>query len=137
MKHQTRLRFELGGFEAEGIELRLSRGRLLYSKTTGPFQAQPPQPIQPTEDQWHQFWEEVDRIGVWAWLPEYFNPNVLDGTQWWLELRHGERKVKSEGSNLYPGSTDMDYTPDSAFAQFLRALAHLTGQHDLAFNGEV
>jgi hypothetical protein len=133
MKPQAQLQFELGGSEAERMELRLSRGRLLYTKATGPFPARPPQTIQPTGQQWRQFWLEVDRIGVWAWLPEYTSPDVvLDGTQWRLELCHGARKVKSEGSNAFPASTGMDRTIDPAFAQFLRALAHLTGQQDIA-----
>jgi hypothetical protein len=129
---RTRLRFNIGGFEAEGFDLRLSRGRIHYRRTVGPCPGPEPQVIRPTEEQWRQFWLEVDRIGVWAWLPEYVNPNVLDGTQWSLELRYGERKVKSEGSNLYPGSTGIDYSANSPFAQFLRALATLTGQPEIA-----
>jgi len=108
---RTRLRFNIGGFEAEGFDLRLSRGRIHYRRTVGPCPGPSPQVIRSTEEQWRQFWLEVDRIGVWAWLPEYVNPNVLDGTQWSLELRYGERKVKSEGSNLYPGSTESTTPP--------------------------
>ena len=132
VKPRTQLRFGLGAFEADGFKVRLSRGRLPYSTTTGLIPSQSPETSRPSEEQRHQFWQEVDRVGVWAWLPGYVNPNVLDGTQWRLELRHGERKVKSEGSNLYPGSAGIDYTADSPFAQLLCALAHLTAQPDIA-----
>ena len=132
MRPRTRLRFESGGLEAEGIALRLLRGRLLYSKTIGPFPAQPPQSIKPSEDQWFEFWQEVDRIGVWAWLTEYINPDVLDGTQWSLELSHSGRRIKCEGSNAYPGCPKIDHPDDGPFADFLRALARLTGQPDIA-----
>ena len=84
------------------------------------------------EAQWRQFWEEVDRIGVWQWSPRYWSDDALDGTQWSLELRYGEREVKSEGSNLYPSSTGTEYSAGSPLADFLRALAKLTGQPDIA-----
>lgn len=132
----TRLRFDFGGFEAEGFELRFSRGRVLYRHTVGSCRDPKPREIQPTEPQWTEFWQEVDRIGVWHWSREYWNPDVLDGIQWSLELRRGERRVKSEGSNLYPGSTGPDYPADSPFAQFLRALGKLTGLPDLALKRE-
>jgi hypothetical protein len=136
-QRNTRLRFELGGFEANGIEIRLSRGRLLYSKTMGPFPIEPPLIIQPSEDQWRQFWQEVDHIGVWSWAPEYTNPNVLDGTQWSLSLSHAGRKLKSDGSNAYPGTDSIDCPGGGPFADFLRAIALLAGQPDLAFKGEL
>jgi hypothetical protein len=128
----TRLRFDFGGFQAEGFELRFSRGRVLYRHTVGSFRDPKPRELRPTEAQWSQFRQEVDRIGVWQWTREYWNHDVLDGIQWSLELRRGERRVKSQGSNLYPGSTGLEYPADSPFAQFLRALATLTGQQELA-----
>ena len=132
----TRLRFDFGGFQAEGFELRFSRGRVLYRHTVGSFPDSKPRELRPTEPQWSQFWQEVDRIGVWQWTREYWNHDVLDGIQWSLELRCGERRVKSEGSNCYPGSTGPGYPADSPFAQFLRALAHLTGLAEIAFKEE-
>jgi hypothetical protein len=132
MKHQTRLRFEYGGFFAKGITLRLGRGRLVYTKTLGTFPAQAPQAIKPTEEQWHQFWLEADHIGVWDWLPEYINHDIDDGVEWSLELSHSGRKIKCYGSNAYPGYRGVDYPDDCPFADFLRALARLTGQPDIA-----
>lgn len=137
MTPQTRLRFEFGGFEADGVQIRLSRGRLLYSKTMGPFPIEPPLVIQPTEDQRRQFWQEMDRLGVWSWAPEYINPNVLDGTQWSLSLSHAGRKAKCDGSNAYPGTDSIDCPDTGPFADLLRALVRLTGQPDLAFKGEL
>jgi hypothetical protein len=128
----ARLLFSLGGFEADGIEVRLSGGQILYSNTVGPFPAQPPQGIHATEAQWCQFWQDLDRIGVWAWQPDYINPDVLDGTQWSLSLCHGGRELECEGSNAYPGSPEIEYPDDGPFADFLRALARLTGKPDIA-----
>jgi hypothetical protein len=91
----SRLRFKLGGFEAEGFEIRLSRGRLLYFKEVGLLPCGSAQVVVPTKEQWHRFWQEVDRIGVWAWLPEYVNDDILDGTQWSLSLGYDGRNLKS------------------------------------------
>ena len=85
MNLQIRLRFKLGGFDADGMQIRLSRG-LLSQQDQGPFSSRAPVVIWPFEAQWCQFWQDVDPISVWSWLPEYLNPNVLDGTQWFLSL---------------------------------------------------
>jgi hypothetical protein len=131
VKPQTHLRFELGGFNADGIQLRLSRGQLHYSKTTGPFRTEPPHVLIPSEDQWRQFWQDVDRMDVWSWLPKYIDSDVLDGIEWSLSLSHDGRKVKCEGINAYPGSDPFECPNAGPFADLLRALAKLAGQPDI------
>ena len=137
MKPQTRLRFEIGGFLADGVQIRLTRGHLVYRKTIGPVPCEPAQVTQPSEEQWRQFWQEVDRIGVWTWEAEYWNHDVLDGIQWSLSLCHAGRKMKSEGSNAYPGGSDSVECPDDGpFADLRRALAALAGQPTGILSGE-
>jgi hypothetical protein len=83
----------------------------------------------PTPQQWREFWREIEASGVWQWESYYDNTNVLDGTQWSLQIEHGPRKLTSEGSNAYPGSTGMEFPPTSSFGQFLQALQNLVGQN--------
>ena len=132
MTPPSRLRFRLGGYFDDGFDVRLSRRRLLYRKTVGPIPDEQAQVIRPSEEQWGRFWLEVDRIGLWAWLPEYLDHNILDGTQWSLCLAHAGRTMKSWGSNAYPGSVSYDYADGGPFADFLRALAALTGHSEVA-----
>lgn len=56
--------------------------------------------------------ETIDAIGFWEWEREYFDMNVLDGTQWSLRIRggsSGERQKSSEGSNLFPRGWEAIY----------------------------
>lgn len=81
----------------------------------------------PTPEQWQAFWREVERLGVWEWLPEYTN-DTLDGEQWTLELEFGGRRLATGGSNAYPGAPDGPGFPrDCAFGQFVTALETLSG----------
>ena len=82
----------------------------------------------PFQDQWQAFWMEVEKANVWCWRRDYTRP-VLDGTSWSLELVHGEKRIKSRGSNGYPGSNNEGYEAGSAFDIFLQALMRLTGRN--------
>ncbi|HYG35487.1 MAG TPA: hypothetical protein VEC99_11915 [Clostridia bacterium] len=81
----------------------------------------------PSPDRWRRFWQDLDRVGVWNWKPDYTDPNVLDGSGWHLEIKHAGRELKTGGDNGYPGANGPEYSPDTPFGQFLVALEHLTG----------
>ena len=111
-------------------ELEFKDGQLCYSTGHDVSDSATTRLLTPTPEQWARFWEAVEEIGVWKWKSDYSNHNVLDGTSWSLELRRKWRAVKSHGSNGYPGGNEEEeygYGPDSAFANFLRALEQLTG----------
>jgi hypothetical protein len=82
----------------------------------------------PSDRKWSNFRKRLDAIGIWQWRSNYDNPYVLDGVQWNLEIDYGSRKVQTDGSNWYPGSSDtaiIDETPE--FKAFLQALSLLLG----------
>ena len=57
----------------------------------------------PSEEDWKLFWDTVDDLNVWKWEKDYFDPYILDGTQWELLIkRKGRRKRRIYGSNKYP-----------------------------------
>jgi hypothetical protein len=83
---------------------------------------------QPSDEQWQQFWQELEQIGVWSWQSEYQNPNVLDGEMWLLELAFAGKQLNTEGCNAYPGASDgPGFAKECAFGQFIGALRRLTG----------
>lgn len=118
---------ELGGYERPKHEVQVS-GELLEYWVTEPCAMQPPprQRVRPSARQWTTFWAEMEKIGVWKWLPEY-DSGALDGIQWELELRCGDRRLKSMGSNSYPGHPEPGFTQKCAFGQFVKALERLIG----------
>ena len=53
--------------------------------------------------QWGEFWKVIDEINAWRWSKDYFNQEVLDGTQWELVIDcKGKRRRRIFGSNDYP-----------------------------------
>ncbi len=76
--------------------------------------------IIPSAKDWEDFWNEVDTLKVWSWKKDYFNEDVLDGTQWELMIkRKGRRKRRIFGSNAYP-------KPRGTFISFIKALNKLS-----------
>ena len=55
----------------------------------------------PSEANWRQFWDEIDRLRLWDWRKEYVTPHILDGTDWSLLIRH-ERQIRISGCNGFP-----------------------------------
>ena len=54
-------------------------------------------------EQWDEFWKVIDEIDAWRWGKDYFNQDILDGTQWELVIdRKGKRRRRIYGSNDYP-----------------------------------
>jgi hypothetical protein len=110
----------IGGFGGPHYEVRLRRGRLWYR--TDDLQAK----VAPSVQEWAVFWTALDRIGVWGWRSRYNNADILDGTQWSVEITNGTLSVKCTGSNLYPCGQDQEY--GLPFQQFLDAISTLVGQ---------
>lgn len=108
----TRLILSIGGFHAPHYEVRWQRGRLWYgtdgSKVT----------ITPSAPDWETFWTAMDQIDVWGWQPRYDDQEILDGTEWSIEISDEARSVRSYGSNAYP----------HPFQRFLKAVERLVRQ---------
>jgi len=81
--------------------------------------------IRPSHHDWQNFWRSIDEIDVWNWAPDYSNCQVLDGFSWSIELTHGSKSVRSEGSNGYPGQPIDEPEPSETFCRFRAALHRL------------
>ena len=121
------LHFGIGGYDGISYEVELAGGAIHVRSGVGHKAWRENTTVTPSPEAWTQFWQTMETIGVWQWQPQYFDHEVLDGTQWELELKHAGRSVKCDGSNAYPGTSGPDYGRTSAFAQFLKALRTLTG----------
>ena len=56
----------------------------------------------PSKIKWDNFFLFLDNIKIWEWKKEYVDPNILDGTQWEIEVSNSSKKIKSYGSNKFP-----------------------------------
>ena len=124
-------RFEVGvgGFFGPSFAVELNEtGELVYSRNAKTFvtaDGTVRETVEASPQAWRAFCDELDAIGVWAWKPRYENPDVMDGTQWRVDIAACGKSVTSSGYNAYPGGTS---PPDGdAFARFLRAIGELLG----------
>lgn len=56
----------------------------------------------PPKEKWNQFWLFLDNNKIWEWNKKYIDQNILDGTQWEIEVSNSSKKMKSCGSNKFP-----------------------------------
>ena len=117
----TRFHVFIGGFGRSSYDVRLVSGRLHYQDNS----AEAPEILSPTAEDWERFWSATEVCDLWNWTTSYHDPDILDGTQWKVEITLGRRRLKSSGSNAHPGGNS-DGRWDS-FMLFLRAVRKLLG----------
>ena len=84
-------------------------------------------PLLISNKSWNRFWHAVERANVWNWAPEYMNDMVLDGTQWFLEIKYRCKHIRCEGSNSFPGHDGPEFNRKCEFGRFFTAVQQLTG----------
>lgn len=121
--------FYIGGFTGPYEEYRLDDDWLRYmvSKEGCPphmYQDRGAKLVvaekQMTENDWAALWTRLDELhcDFWNWRKTYNNPDIMDGTQWKLKIRMGNRFVDCYGSNDFPGGEGKN----SEFNQFVKTL---------------
>lgn len=96
--------FFIGGYRGENIKIRKYYNSIEIQKSDAPiFYEEDKVLINVSKDEWKNFWRKIDKINVWDWQKDYFNQDVLDGTQWELIIKRDNKKsIKIFGSNAYP-----------------------------------
>ncbi|HYD47507.1 MAG TPA: hypothetical protein VEB21_04135 [Terriglobales bacterium] len=113
----SELSISIGGYTGPSYSLELHGPYLIYQAYAEQHGLVSKWKLQPTPDQWREFWAELDRIDVWHWEANYDNPDILDGTGWRITIAHADRRLATSGSNASPGRDSFD-----AFWQALRTL---------------
>lgn len=115
----NKLNFCIGGFHGENIKIFKYYTSIIVQTSDRPvFNDFDKISHHITKDQWIDFWSKMNQINIWDWKTDYFNQEVLDGTQWELVIGHKDKKLlKIFGSNAYPDN----------FQDFLDALNSLAG----------
>jgi len=108
-------KFEMTSFPDGGAVVKLKKGKLVI-EGRGICDFEPTE-IKPTDEEWAEFIEVVDRLNVWGWKEDYCDPYTIDGMQWKLSMSKGTLKVKCDGSNDYPPKFD----------EFVKAVNKLSG----------
>ena len=110
----------LGGYGGDNYSVRLEGDKLIYKKNYEETV------LEPDAEAWKEFWETLEEINIWDWETSY-KPDtpILDGTSWKVDIKYGEKKVLSSGSNAYPPSSEERMSDD--FKEFCQAVSDLCG----------
>lgn len=122
------LEISIGGYFSTSYSVTL-KGNLLQYSAYEPGSPPQAETIEPSSDDWTEFYNELNTIGIWNW-EEHYDANVCDGTQWTVSIRWGDRKCKVDGSNNYPladGTPSDTCEPSETFERFLQAVSRLAG----------
>ena len=113
----------IGGYMGRSYSVEKMGNGLEYRRYDSGFELRQVRLIHPGEEDWVAFRQALDEIGVWEWRSDYTDPGILDGTNWGLEIRWGDRAISTGGSNGYPGGSYRSRT----FTAFLEAVSKLVG----------
>lgn len=119
--------FYIGGSVGPSLYVRLAEGRLFYERASAGGYSGEVMEASPAPEEWAQFRETVDRLGVWEWEPEYLSAHsCCDVTYWHLRLDMDGRAIVVSGANAYPGSEGPEVS--GAFRGFRAAVERLIGR---------
>ena len=54
------------------------------------------------EEKWIQFWENIEKIGLWNLEEEYMGCTLEGGFTWKIEIQYQNREINSYGANIEP-----------------------------------
>jgi len=121
-----KLRFWIGGYGSVDKEITIVNNVAVFrSSIFGLFNDQDKIQKHLTISEMKKVISSLNILKVIDWKDNYWN-NVLDGTQWKLEIEYNNGlKKKIFGSNCYPGKSDetLSYTPE--FKRLLRIFDNL------------
>lgn len=118
-----KLNFSVGGFSEGYIFVELKKGNIFYGRRICAAFEGNELIAQPTVIDWKKFSQSLQTNGVWDWKENYDNPEILDGTQWNLSLKQGNKILNCHGSNQYP----------EKFESFLQSIRDLIKDHTVEF----
>ena len=117
---QFTLNFSIGGFGSENHKIFNEDFDLIVEIDFHPTRHSI------SKEKWEEFWNTIDQLNIWKWGKDYFNADILDGTQWELVIdRIGKRRRRIFGSNQYPNN----------FKLFLEAINKLANT-DIIYDGD-
>ena len=99
------LELSIGGYFGPSYSIRSNDCRtVIYEYRLNGESSARSEEITPSTKQWRSFWNVCSDIGIGLWKEQYVNDDIVDGVGWSLAVDCGSFKVRSSGSNDFPGS---------------------------------
>jgi hypothetical protein len=105
-KNIKRIEASIGGYFGTSytFKVEFDRGEVIWEASGDDFE--PALMIQMDIEGMNTFIEAIRKCRVLSWKRKYVDLNVLDGTQWVLEIQYNDILIKKSGSNDYPEEWD-------------------------------
>jgi len=129
----------IGGFCGNSYQIKKTQGGDLEYLIMGyGYRHKASRIVSPSKEQWETFWNEIEEIGTWNWKNEYKNPgNILDGTQWTIEILYKGKYFESYGDNNFPGGferniSNIDEKSETPWRLFVKSVQKLVGDKNFS-----
>ena len=83
--------------------------------------------IEPKQNEWENFWENLEKIGIWDLEENYERCIMIDGYFWEINISHQNQSIHSRGNNIDP-TLYVGTELVSILDEFLDAIYDLTGK---------
>jgi len=123
---------DIGGFDGPNYHVELKHDGVYY-ESSGAGNVQEKAIVHPDHEAWAKFIQALNAVKFYRWAPSY-SSDVLDGVQWKIRLRVGDRVILSQGSNNFPRDGDERQpsnswpAPSKSFQSFCQAVSQLVGK---------
>ena len=118
--------FSISGYFARNFDVIIKENKATYCADIHIFDFTKRHEKEISKNQMELFLSKLNQLNIIGWDNEYFNPDVLDGDQWELEMVYNKSNKKSIfGSNLYPNSDPDSDEPSPEFEELLNAIKEL------------
>ena len=107
-----------------------TEGALRYQQSNQPISGSDPErmPLEtdirmrPPPAAWRTFWACAEDTQVWTWAERYENQGLLDGHNWEVTIRRGNKHAESSGYSAYPADDDPQRVVTPSPSERFRAL---------------
>ena len=118
--------FTIGGYFAKNFDVVIKENKATYCADLYVFDFSKRQEKEISKNQMESFLSKLNQLNIIGWKKEYFNPDIIDGVQWELEMVYSKSNKKSIfGSNLYPNSEPDSDETSPEFEELLDAIKEL------------
>ncbi len=118
--------FSIGGYFARNFDVLITYNKASYCADLYIFDFTKRQEKEISKNQMELFLSKLNQLNIIGWENEYYNPDVIDGEQWEMEIEYNKtEKKRIYGSNLYPNSKIDSDKPSREFKELLSAIKEL------------
>ena len=111
--------FSISGYFARNFDVIIKENKATYCAYIHIFDFTKRHEKEISKNQMKLFLSKLNQLNIIGWDNEYFNPDILDGEQWKLEMVYNKSNKKSIfGSNLYPNSEPDSHETSPEFESY-------------------